>query len=73
MHTTIRDLKAYHKSIGLHIDMYHLDSGFWHSAHADGHCDGVCSVQPKLQLLHLLLDLGMAAALKRWLLRYGSK
>ena len=43
MHTTIKDLKAYHKSIGLHIDMYHLDSGFWHSAHPDGRCDGICS------------------------------
>ena len=41
MHITIKDLQTYHKSIGLHIDMYHLDSGFWHSAHADGHCDGV--------------------------------
>ena len=41
MHVTIKALKAYHNSIGLHIDMYHLDSGFWHSAHADGHCDGV--------------------------------
>ena len=41
MHITIKDLKAYHKSIGLRIDMYHLDSGFWHSAHSDGHCDGV--------------------------------
>lgn len=40
MHVTIKALKAYHKSIGLHIDMYHLDSGFWHSAHSDGRCDG---------------------------------
>ena len=29
---------------GLHIDLYHLDSGFWHSAHADGHCDGKRSI-----------------------------
>jgi hypothetical protein len=41
MHITIKNLKAYHKSIGLHIDMYHLDSGFWHSAHSDGRCDGI--------------------------------
>jgi hypothetical protein len=40
MHITIKALKAYHKKLGLHIDLYHLDSGFWHSAHADGHCDG---------------------------------
>ena len=36
-----RNLTEYHKSIGLNITMYHLDSGWWHSAHADGHCDGV--------------------------------
>ena len=41
MHIVIKSLKEYHKKLGLHIDMYHLDSGFWHSAHADGHCDGV--------------------------------
>jgi hypothetical protein len=41
MHTVIKALKAYHASIGLQIDMYHLDSGFWHSAEPDGHCDGV--------------------------------
>ena len=41
MHLTIKALQAYHRSLGLNIDMYHLDSGFWHSAHKDGHCDGV--------------------------------
>ena len=41
MHLVIKALKAYHASIGLQIDMYHLDSGFWHSAEPDGHCDGV--------------------------------
>lgn len=41
MHIIIKNLTEYHRSLGLHIDMYHLDSGFWHSAHADGHCDGV--------------------------------
>jgi hypothetical protein len=41
MHVTVKALQAYHASIGLHIDMYHLDSGYWHSAHSDGHCDGV--------------------------------
>ena len=37
----IAALQRYHRSLGLNISMYHLDSGFWHSAHADGHCDGV--------------------------------
>lgn len=47
MHVTIKALKAYHKSLGLHLDLYHLDSGFWHSAHADGHCDGKrCAAAP---------------------------
>eukprot|EP01052_Picozoa_sp_SAG31_P014852 SAG31_NODE_936_length_10870_cov_5.136966_11_plen_99_part_00 len=41
MHIIIKNLTEYHRSLGLHIDMYHLDSGFWHSAHKDGHCDGV--------------------------------
>ena len=41
MHQTIRDLQRYHRALGLQIEMYHLDSGFWHSAHTDGHCDGV--------------------------------
>ena len=41
MHEVIRNLTEYHRSLGLNITMYHLDSGFWHSAHADGHCDGV--------------------------------
>ena len=41
MHLTIKALQKYHRELGLHIDMYHLDSGFWHSAHSDGHCDGV--------------------------------
>ena len=29
----------YHKSIDLHVGIYHLDP-FWHSHHADGRCDG---------------------------------
>lgn len=41
MHVTMKALQQYHTDLGLHLEMYHLDSGFWHSAHADGHCDGV--------------------------------
>ena len=41
MHVIIRNLTAYHRSLGLQIDMYHLDSGFWHSAEPNGTCDGV--------------------------------
>ena len=41
MHLTIAALQQYHRSLGLDIEMYHLDSGFWHSSHSDGHCDGV--------------------------------
>ena len=41
MHIIMKNLTDYHTSLGLNITMYHLDSGWWHSAHADGHCDGV--------------------------------
>lgn len=37
----ITKLQQYHKDLGLSIDMYHLDSGFWHSQNPLGLCNGV--------------------------------
>ena len=39
MHVTIDLLQKYHKSLNMHVGIYHLDP-FWHTHRANGHCDG---------------------------------
>ena len=39
MHITIDLLQKYHKSLKLHVGIYHLDP-FWHTHRSNGQCDG---------------------------------
>ena len=76
MYKTIQALQHYHKQLGLDVGLYHLVSAalntldgfephyvqdpFWHSHHADGHCDGVTASNWSHSAFHWPQGLGEA-------------
>ena len=59
MGEVLERLQIYHKSLGLKIEMYHLDSGFWHSQNPLGLCNGVTASNWSASPYHFPKGLGV--------------